>query len=193
MTLHIYVNFRFPVLDAYDRFKKHSKDFTGHDWNQALLRFQVLSLEKATVVINDYTFCSHLYNAIEKRHRLTVHEKRDCAKRVLSPELATDGANFADLDSAAQLREERRKGRKNRLRLFRQGVIQAKRSPRVLEAQAKLDAFHESLDRIAIWLAGGRLDEHSASFMMPGPYVSGFGDKLTDNDDHLLKTHLKSP
>ena len=110
---------------------------------------------------------------------------------MLSPLLATDGAKIADLDSAAQLREERRKGRKNRLRLFRQGVIQAKRSPRVLEAQAKLDAFHESLDRIAMWLARGRLDEHSASFMMPGPYVSGFGDKLTDNDDHLLKTHLE--
>ena len=84
MTLQISVNFRFPVLDAYDRFKKHSEELTGHDWNQALLRFQVLSLEKATVVINDYTFCfdfllyyptGDLYNAIEKRHRLTVHEK----------------------------------------------------------------------------------------------------------------------
>ena len=39
MTLHISVNFRFPVLDACDRFKKHSEELTGHDWNQALLRF----------------------------------------------------------------------------------------------------------------------------------------------------------
>ena len=188
-TLHVSINFTVPVLEVYFHFREHSNDLSGNEWNQGLLRFQSLSIEKATVVINERT--ADVYDAEEEQYDMTVREKRDCAERLRSRLLAEDGAKIAALDRAARLRETRRRCRKDRLDQFRQGNIQVKRSPRTLEAEAKLDAFYLAWTQTSGRLARGRLDEHSASFVMPGDNFSRSGQGVTDDADHLLETHLK--
>lgn len=191
-SLHMSIDMQLFDPFFFDHYRRNAAldGSYGEHWDTGLLRFQSYTLDTATVVVSDYLYVPALRNS---NLDIAVKEKRAFAEQIRLRLLSPDGAEVARRSQAMRLCAMRKLSRKRELRCYKMGIVTAKRSERVGEAVEELRAFRESLSRIPIWLSEGRLDGHSASFMITGRYIQWRNsyEELTANDQNLYEQHLE--